>query len=165
MLRNLKPSWNVPKEWITRSRTKNISAGIHTDCPIGCLCQLLKNMCIYIYIYTLHGTITYPIWGKEKSSTQKCRLGQGDMLVPWRVYTYIASDKIGEVLWEFALLCSMQQHFISANIDTLLMAKILHQLIGVYPILPFFTRFDIHPRWCMISSIKSITRWIHLETF
>ena len=85
---------------------------------------------VYIYIYTLHGTITYPIWGKGKSSTQKCRLGQGDMLVPWRVYTYIASDKIGEVLREFALLCSMQQHFISANIDTLLMAKILHQLIG-----------------------------------
>ena len=35
---------------------------------------------MYIYVY-----IKYPTLGKEKSSTEKCRL-VGDLLVPWRVH-------------------------------------------------------------------------------
>ena len=49
---------------------------------------------------TLQGTITYPTWGKGKSSTQKCRWGLGicmDMLVSWRV-CFFFTLKIGEMI-------------------------------------------------------------------
>ena len=44
----------------------------------------------YKYIYILYippRELTYPTWGKGKSSSNMPY--QGDMLIPWRVYIYM----------------------------------------------------------------------------
>ena len=65
-------------------KDQKISTGIHMDCPIGCLCQPLKNMCvIYIYIYI------YPPWKDPISHLRKRNII--DSKVPAGTRGYVSS--------------------------------------------------------------------------
>ena len=45
------------------------------------------------------------------------------------------------------------------DLNMLLMEEILDQLIGNYMVFPHYLQGFIHPRWCRISSINSITTY------
>ena len=57
-----------PQRMNQEIKDQKISAGIHMDCPIGCLCKPLKNMCVYIYIHV------YPPWNDHISHLGKSNI-------------------------------------------------------------------------------------------